>query len=436
MPGRPQALYGIAVLTCLINLAALVLLRTLLRRLGVTLWPLAVLIYAPFCFLSQLGTEGALSGLLLAALMLTLWQAAQDRQSSLRRLMLANVVAGLAVLARLDNIFIVTLVWAAAWIALGRSRGARLRFTLCGLLPAAAWAFYIFTNHHYFGTIEPISGLLKSTSDLHHSFGENLPHTGELSLLLIVLCLPVLAWRQRDLFFKVVELPFALGVFCHAYYILFRMSTETHWSWYYTSWVLLAAVLLARVAMLLMRHRPSLMLATQWVAVLLLAVVWTRMDLFGNIPLQLDEGYRTFQHDAYEVRGVRRLIAYDGPGRLAYFSDVQIVPLDGLMGNLAFQREIGSKGIMEFVRENHIDSFAGPPIPFDLGAERGRCGVISLGSTRPTCMQTGPDQWTVISEEVYARYPAHDAGAVPLKPENIVWTAPNYMTVWKLGPQP
>jgi hypothetical protein len=37
-------------------------------------------------------------------------------------------------------------------------------------------------------------------------------------------------------------------VLCHACYIVFRMSDETRWSWYYTSWVLLASLLLARIA--------------------------------------------------------------------------------------------------------------------------------------------------------------------------------------------
>ena len=33
------------------------------------------------------------------------------------------------------------------------------------------------------------------------------------------------------------KMPFLLGVIVHATYIVLRMSSETRWTWYYTSWI-------------------------------------------------------------------------------------------------------------------------------------------------------------------------------------------------------
>ena len=43
--------------------------------------------------------------------------------------------------------------------------------------------------------------------------------------------------------------------------------------------------------------------------------------------------------------GIQNAFVFDEPGYVAYYTDLKIIPLDGLMGDLAFQRDLATKGI-------------------------------------------------------------------------------------------
>jgi hypothetical protein len=227
VPSRPQAIHAIGAVIALLNVLMLWTVRRVLARVAEDLWPVAFVLILPFCFVSQLGTEGALSGFFLAQLMLLAYLMSES--PSTKGAVLFSLMGTLAVLSRLDNIFIVSFVWVGVWIALGETGKRRFRRLLLATLPiyGVMWGAYIGSNWIYFHTIEPISGLLKSNSLKDHGLGGNLPHTALLSLAIIAICLAIIAARKRDLFFRTVEVPFALGVLCHATYIVLRMSNET-----------------------------------------------------------------------------------------------------------------------------------------------------------------------------------------------------------------
>src|SRR5580700_10206267 len=73
-PARTVAVHGIAFLLSVFDAIAFCFLALLLRRSGDQLWPVALFFYVPFCFLTQLGTEGALSGCMLALLTWSAWE--------------------------------------------------------------------------------------------------------------------------------------------------------------------------------------------------------------------------------------------------------------------------------------------------------------------------------------------------------------------------
>ena len=111
LPSRIPGMHGVAVLTSVLDGLMLWTVRQLLKQVAGDLWVLAFAVLIPFSFLSQLGTEGALSGFFLALIMLHAY--AMVRSQSFRTTMLFNLEAALAVLSRLDNIFIIGFVWAA-----------------------------------------------------------------------------------------------------------------------------------------------------------------------------------------------------------------------------------------------------------------------------------------------------------------------------------
>lgn len=435
IPSRPEAVHGIAAVIAVLDLLMLTTVARLLRREAAHLWPIAFALLVPFCFGSQLGTEGALSGLFLA---LVMWTAIHFVQMpDLGRAVAFALVIATAVLSRLDNIFIVAFVSAAVWLApTGPARvavGLRRRLQLLTLpIPLVLWAGYVGSNWIFFHTVQPISGMLKSHSTTDHALGANLPHSALIALLVIVPSFAVVAWRRRDLFFRVVELPFALGVLCHLLYILFVMSSETRWTWYYTSWMLLGAVLLARAASIVLRGRQQFAAAACMAAMLVVAAAWYGVSYRKFLKGPETRPPASFNAEVYGKLGVRRAIAFDEPGVYAFYSDIEIVPIDGLMGDLAFQHELATKGAQEFVDRAGIDAFIGPPSPIDEAGANEICRKVFLSSEQFHCQPRGDGRYDLTAVDIYARVPSTMAGTLPLAPDQAIWTLPNAIEVWRL----
>jgi hypothetical protein len=129
-------------------------------------------------------------------------------------------------------------------------------------------------------------------------------------------------------------------------------------------------------------------------------------------------------------------VTYDQPGRLAFYSNIQIIPLDGLMGDTKFQTDLASMGIEKFVRLNHVDGFVGPETPlapYDYGQ---MCGKLYLSSVSFQCdpIPGEPGRLEISSVSVYARVPAAYAGTLQLPKSQLIWTTKDYVSVWKLTP--
>jgi len=434
LPSRIPGMHGDAVLTSVLDGLMLWTVRQLLKQVAGDLWVLAFAVLIPFSFLSQLGTEGALSGFFLALIMLHAY--AMVRSQSFRTTMLFNLEAALAVLSRLDNIFIIGFVWAAVWIELtrrGERSGRRLQLAMLPIY-AVLWGAYLGSNWIYFHTIQPISGLLKSKSAVTHALKDHFPHTALFAMALILVCFTVVALRKRDVFFRVVEVPFFLGVIVHGTYIVLRMSSETRWTWYYTSWILLGAVLLARAGSVVLAPRLWLVTPTAAVLVLLLAGGWVQLSYKRSY---LGPSLRPPQSliDAVSRNiGIHNAFVVDEPGYLAYFTDLKIIPLDGLMGDVAFQHDLATKGVHAVAAKYHVDGFIAPGEPFDEAAAKNYCDQLFLASVELHCEADGPGQWRVISADVYSRVPGALAGRLQLNKDQIVWSKKNVLTVWRITP--
>ena len=435
IPSRPEAVHGIAAVIAVMDVLMLVTVARLLRREAAHLWPIAFVLLVPFCFASQLGTEGALSGLFLALVMLTAYRLVLAPDVG-RAVAFALVIAT-AVLSRLDNIFIVAFVSVAVWMApMEPARvavGLRRRLQLMTLpIPLALWAGYVGSNWMFFHTVQPISGMLKSHSTVDHRLGANLPHSALVALAVVIPSFAVLAWRRRDLFFRVVELPFALGVLCHLLYIVFVMSSETRWTWYYTSWMLLGAVLLARAASIAFAGRPRVAMAACVLATVVVAAAWYGVSYRKFLKGPETRPPAAFNADVYGSLGVRRAIAFDEPGVYAFYSDIEIVPMDGLMGDMAFQHELATKGIQEFVDRAKIDAFLGPVSPLDATGADEVCRKVFLSSEQFHCVRQADGRYAVTAVDIYARVPPVMAGTLPLDAGQAVYTLPGAIEVWRL----
>ena len=431
-PERMVAIHAVAAVNVLLDALMLVEVRRILLRTGGDLWPIALVLLVPFSFLTQLGTEGALSGFLLALMMLCAYELVQRPDG--RKALLYNLVAALAVLTRLDSIFIVAFLWVSVTVVLWRAGRRSLQFATMPIY-IVLWGTYLASNRIYFHLWQPITGVLKSNSRDAHSLGANLPHIAFAAFAVIVVCGVGLALTKRDRFFTVIEIPFAAGVVCHGLYIIFRLSSETRWTWYYTSWVLLAAVMSARFCSVLLERRRWLAAPLGALCVLLLAFLWVRISYMHDykrpsaIPV-----LRAFRDEVEIKNGIHRAVTYDQPGRLAFYSNVQLFPLDGLMGDTKFQTDLASMGIEKFVRANHIDAFVGPETPlapYDYGQ---MCNKIYLSSVSFDCVPVPgePGHLEIKGVSVYSRVPAAYAGTLQLPKSQLVWATKDYVSVWRL----
>lgn len=448
-PGRVAGLHAVAALIVALNLAVLLTVTRLLQALRVPAW-IAWTILIPFLFGLQLGTESSLSAALLAGTLLALFNFLErpDWASGLA----FNLLAALAVLARLDSIFVIACLWIALLLwsmqqnrALAKPAALRIHLSFVSLY-ACLWGAYLASNLIWFRILMPISGLLKSQNSHDHLLGRNLPHTALLSLAIAGASLVLLWRRRRDRWLLFAETPFFVGILLHAAYITLRMTSETRWTWYYTSWALLAALTAARafdcVARSVVSVRPSaaqaLRMAAMAVAILASLVTWYKMGWKHSRELVAEEYAIPKMAPVLEASHVQRVLAYDQPGGMAYFTHLAVIPLDGLMANRKFQTDLAQYGIWRFIRQDHVDGFAGPNVPFDAWGKRTYCGQLFLESSRYTCEPWTPGphgepQWMITGVEVYSRLPLAPAGYIPLRPSQIVWTGKNYLTIWRIA---
>ncbi len=452
-PNRITGLHMIAALIVLLNIVVLVVAAQLLRRLRAPAW-VAWTILIPFLFGLQLGTESSLSAAMLAGTLLALYKFFEhpDWKSGFA----FNVLAAFSVLSRLDSIFVIACLWIAilVWCLQQKNRTGETRplriHTAWIPLYAVLWGAYLGSNLFWFHILMPISGLLKSTNSHDHLLGRNLPHTALLSLAICTISLLILWRRQRDRWFWFAELPFFLGILMHAAYITLRMTRETRWTWYYVSWALLAALTASRAAACLFRAAPArssgrassvagtLRSVGIVLAVVFSALLWYKMGWKHSREQVAEENTIPVMRQVLAADQVHSLLAYDQPGGMAYFTNVAVVPLDGLMADREFQTELAQRGIGEFIRKDHIDAFAGPTVPFDDWGRQTYCDHLFLESTKYTCEPwgkgpQGEPQWMITGVEVYSRLPLAPAGYIPLPPSHILWTGKNYLTVWKIS---
>lgn len=434
-PGRGAGLHAIAALIVLLNLAVLAGTKRLLTRLGAPEW-LAWAVLIPFLFGLQLGTESSLSAAVLTAMLLLLERYLE--RPTMAAGLAFHSAAILAVLSRLDSIFVVACVWTAGLVWSARQTDGKVLRRYVGMIPlyAGVWGGYLLSNWIWFYTWMPISGLLKSSNAGDHRLGQNLPHTAMIALLMAAISLWVLWRKQRDQWLLYVELPFFAGVLMHAAYITLHMTSETRWTWYYVSWALLAALTTARAGECVLGSpsRKALRVAAMIAVMMIATALWLRLGWERDFKMEASGlGAVALERTVEGQDHIQRLLAFDQPGAMAYYSDISVVPADGLMGDLGYQQELAQHGIGEFLQREKVEAFAGPSIPFGDDGKRIYCDAIFLESTQFTCEPLGNGLWTVTGVEVYSRLPFAPAGYIALPAAQILWTMPGYVTVWRIA---
>lgn len=343
----------LAVSGCVTMLVTLVLAR--FPRSTRVYLPIAALLTTLYVLRSAMGSEQHLSLLLLA---LVLWRYRQPEERGGRD-WVWGAWLGLALLARLDNVFALAGLFCSYVLRDAGERSRRLLVT--GVAVSLVLAPYFAWNLLQFGHLQPISGAVKS--GLAASMPLRVAKLGAvgsalcvLSFVLVALLVYLKDWQRRD-----TLLWFGAGACVHALYVFVRIDAV--WSWYFSTELLFVAVTLGDLFDRWSSSELRARFATTPFALFALAMLalcasnaYKHLRADTRSPWYLDAG----QWLSANLPADAVIATACTPGTLGYFTRQAVIAFDGLTGDYALQESFASKGLvptLEALGVTHIISF-------------------------------------------------------------------------------
>jgi hypothetical protein len=334
------------------------------------------LLFAPWRGVAAAGVEGALALALLAWFLVAALRVAV--RPAARPALAAGVLAGLAVLARLDSVFVVgtTLVFVVAGPLRGRLlRGRRARTELLLLLvpPIVLVGAYLVVNLAAYGSPLPITASLKSGFPEAHvdlSFGRS--YAGYYVALPLAWAGALLARRGPT---RAVVAGLATGATIFGAYE-FLFARGVFW-WHFVSVVPAGAVgaglVLGRLLDLATGSsaRRPVLIGACGLAVLILGVplVGSVVERYPNGDSTSDTGWRIEAeragHWASDHLPPDTMFAMTDSGAFGYYTEQPLMNLDGVISNRAFNDAICDGRAVEDMVKAGVDDVVHHSVPPD-----------------------------------------------------------------------
>jgi len=302
------------------------------------------------------GSEGFLNGFLQLLGLSLLLQAHAHRKAPLPWI-LAGVLLGLAVLARLDLVFLAGVCCLSALFQRDVPARDRLRdAALLGLAISAVLLPYLLGNLDASGHLMPISGAVKSTFPIPNLDGVagKLGAMGRNVCVAAVIALALAASRAAVGQQRLLLVVLASGTLCQAGYV--AVFTGERWStdydYYYVTGALVVAFAASIAFAAFARMLPSLdsaqrstlaaVLSTLMIATALVPAVGRAVKM-GPGGVQWAPASVTVQLAWWMKANLppgSRVFTVDAPGRLAWFSGRPVFAADGLTHDFHFAEEL------------------------------------------------------------------------------------------------
>jgi hypothetical protein len=372
------ALHVVVVLQVVLFFATAVIFRQLGHTMGLRYWPCGLAVVAAYLLGTGVyGSEAHVNALMLVAGIAVLWRAL-GRESA-GPWFASGLVFGFALLARLDNVFVAFALIGFAILYEGW-RDPRLiaRRTIAAALGGALVVLpYLAYNFAVYGHAMPISGAIKSIfPTMSVDFGK-LGAMGLLGAPFGIVALFTGAVLDRDARRRVVWLGLGTGVILHAFYVVAYTDHYTFWAWYYVSAVIAAGLtgsywvewIAGRTAKFVPEN-IAYALASMAI-ILLLSLGAARAWLKGIGPIGLGPVVIDVQINSYrwpdEVAQWMKtnlppgsaVYAFDYPGAIAFYSDLRVLPMDGLVNDYEYNEELLALGVNRYLCEHSIDYYFG-----------------------------------------------------------------------------
>ena len=288
--------------------------------------------------------------------------------------LLMGCLLGLSLLARLDLIFFALIEYMYIVFFPSEAAGDRHRYlrTIRALSAGASCSLlvcpYLYWNYHIYGHIVPISGAIKS----HFLRG---------GIHLFSYCVPVVvasllnvahfAKRRGTPFGAIVLIASGSALLHLTYCILFGNVA----AWYLTTGYLSAAFCLTWLFDIRLEKSltPNKQVIWFGLATFLALLSFGALRLVSNFTYtRLIHGNVAFRSNYIEPKRTMaeklrqmlpegsRIYIYDGPGGVAYYSRMSIVPTDGLMGDYSYNTRLLADGVNKYMKSERIDYIIAP----------------------------------------------------------------------------
>jgi len=200
---------------------------------------------------------------------------------------------------------------------------------------------------------------------------------GKLAAPAGVLALGIGLFADRDSRRRVVWLGLGAGVVLHAAYVVCFTDHYTFWPWYYVAAVVTAALSAGYIFSALadrlskpispaLAARLALTLAASVLAAGA-ARAWVKgygLGAFGPLGFEVRiNEYRWPDEFGRWMKGHfpagTRIFVYDWPGAIAWYSDLPLLPMDGLMNDFQYNDDLVRVGIHRYLCEHQVEFFFG-----------------------------------------------------------------------------
>lgn len=347
---------GLMLQCVLLTVAAFLLYGTLARLASRSLLLASAAVFSTLVFLPAInGMETAVQILLIVSLFAFGYRAKVFERPGVLRSLAFGVLAGMVILARLDDIFLVIALGAVLLIrALGGGADRRRRFAQLGLIVFGAALVvlpYLAYNFLVFGAFLPISGQIKSSFPHVEWHGPLLDRFGVRGLIHISLAMAfsvwyLLAWIHlrggpfERRFLLAAALIGSVALLLHAAHTVLFMKWAA-FRWHFVWYALVTSVVMLEPLRMLLASPP--LQSRTWLPPAL-GMILIVAGLGEVVRKEGAHGTYDWHHASYDAARWARthvpkdaVMAMHDAGVFGYFSGRRVVNLDGVVNTMGYQ---------------------------------------------------------------------------------------------------
>ena len=334
---------------------------------------ISVIAFLVFVFFPCLnGMESALLVFMLAFLLYTGWKGRIFSTSPGGWHFLFGIVLGLTVLARLDAVFIATTL--AFYLTFDIIRGRTdtsvkiKRLVLIAAGSALVLTPYMLYNLITTGSIMPISGALKSTFPHISTSGYGLSRLSQRDWGKISAAALYLVWylrsgrerghREREYFRGAVAI-LGVAVLLHSLHTALFMKWAV-FRWHFITYSVLGTFVLSEPVEFILPNLPRRFLRIAWPATLLVLLVTGALIIRGKMYRPYDWTVQSYEASLWAKNntGPDDIFAMKDAGIFGFFSERQVVNLDGVVNNTQFQKVLKEGRLDEYLGSCNVQYIA------------------------------------------------------------------------------